>query len=376
MEEKEDRREMLEKRALLQKLKSSENFYQQLLENAPIPVAFFDTDASVMFVNPAFEKRVGYSKSELVGRTPPYPWWIHPERRIDFEKELKQGARKRELLFRDRDNRKFWVESNLFSVKKEGGAKLYIAKWLDITERKRIEKNLQRKQREIERSEKRLKAFSQKLLSVREDEKQKLAQSLHNEIGTMVIGLGSRASLIRDKIEKRNFSEALAESDRLISMISEYGSRLRKLAVDLHPPDLFENGLPRTLKKHFSCINGQSNIKIDFNVDMTCESLDYDTAVVIYRIAQEAINNVVKHARANKAEVTLMNRENSVMLSVIDDGVGFNQGAAFDRSLNTLGIASMREMAESLNGDFYIMSDLEKGTSIKTTIPLSGGVEL
>jgi len=363
---------MTDDRFILEKLERRHNLFHLLLDKAPIPVVLVKADASLIYVNPAFEKRVGYSAEELFGRRPPYPWWTENDDIQEFQSALSKEDRGNEHQFIDRNGREFWVESNIFSIEWEEGEKIFVSKWLDITERKKVEEDLKRKQRRIEDSERRIKAFSQRLLSVREEEKMKLSQILHSEIGTMAIDLCTRLTMLRDDVQIENHAECRDTVDRLIDLVAQYGVKLRRIALDLHPRDIQAYGLAFALSKHFQKIGSQSELDVDFRVDLNEDEVDRETAVVIFRIAQEALNNVLKHARAQKVDASLSKRANAVCLSLCDDGVGCPGNRILDDSHTTMGILSMKELADTLDGEFHIESELGRGTSIRVMIPLKG----
>ncbi|MCK4583864.1 ATP-binding protein, partial [candidate division WOR-3 bacterium] len=116
-------------------------------------------------------------------------------------------------------------------------------------------------------------------------------------------------------------------------------------------------------------VTKQSGIEIDFSVDVDYKRINDDAAINLYRIVQEAINNVIKHSEAKKVEVELKSLKNGIELNVCDDGNGFDTGKSVQEAKMRMGIRGMREMAESLGGTFNIKSTPEQGTEIVVTLP-------
>ncbi|MBN2187037.1 MAG: PAS domain S-box protein [Dehalococcoidia bacterium] len=130
-------------------LLESEKFSSSLLSNSPNPILVTNRDTSVRYVNPALEELTGFSPSELVGMKPPYPWWTEEtlqKTSEDFREALRKGIQKAERLFQKKDGQRFWVEVSATPAKQNGELKYYIVAWVDITERKRAEEELQESQ--------------------------------------------------------------------------------------------------------------------------------------------------------------------------------------------------------------------------------------
>ena len=127
----------------------SEEFSSSLRDNAPNPIIVINPDTSVRYVNPALERLTGFSSAELIGRKPPYPWWI--EETLDktsreFEEAIRKGAQKLEKLFQKKNGERFWVEITSIPVRINGEMKYYLANWIDTTQRKQIEEALRASQ--------------------------------------------------------------------------------------------------------------------------------------------------------------------------------------------------------------------------------------
>lgn len=255
-------------------------------------------------------------------------------------------------------------------IKSKGGFKYYISNWIDITERKAIEKSIQLHQKKLENSEKELQRFSRKILSIREEEKKNISSMLHDEVGCMVVVLSSGIAAIEEEIKNKNYKKSLKVISKCKKSLKRYSSNLRKIAVELRPPDLNIVGLPEALKEYLSDLKKNNQIKIDFQVDMDGMSIDEEVAIVLYRIAQESLTNVIKHAEAKKVDVKIYGSDNTIRLLIRDDGKGFDLKKKSRLQGKHLGLRSMKEMIESLNGVFHLESGKNAGTEIAVSIPL------
>lgn len=237
-----------------------------------------------------------------------------------------------------------------------------------ITERKRAEEKLKQHKQMLEASERELKNFSHRILSIREEEKKNLSAILHDEVGSMAVAFGSYLTTIEEETNNKNLKNMLEATVKSKSMLKKFVSRLKKIAADLRPPDLDIIGLPDALGKYFSDVAEQANLKIDFRVNMHKKKLNDNVAIILYRIVHEAFNNIIKHANATEVKITLYCRGNKLKLNIFDNGKGFDTEKRLKRAKIHMGLRGMREMVESLDGTFNIKSAPGKGTEISITL--------
>jgi PAS domain S-box-containing protein len=127
-------------------LRESEEFCSCLLNNSPNPMLVINLDTSVKYVNSALERLTGFSSAELIGCKAPYPWWTEEtlqKTHKDLEKAMREGAQKLDELFQKRDGTRFWVEITSTPIMSDGEFKYYLANWMNITERKKAEEELE-----------------------------------------------------------------------------------------------------------------------------------------------------------------------------------------------------------------------------------------
>jgi len=196
--------------------------------------------------------------------------------------------------------------------------------------------------------------------------------NLHDELGSMVVALSSNLTITEAEIKDKNWTDALDSIHQTRSTLESMIGNLKKIAIDLMPPDLGLIGLKNALTKYFATINKQNKINIHFKTNLNSDILDDNISIALYRIVQEALNNVLQHANAQNVKISLNLKEDHIHLNINDDGQGFNIKDVLhehEPSFN-IGIEGMKERAEALKGDFYIRSKPDNGCNIDVTIPL------
>jgi signal transduction histidine kinase len=213
-----------------------------------------------------------------------------------------------------------------------------------------------------------------RVVAAQEAERQRIARELHDETGQALtaIGLGLRGvgANLRTDLEKS--AQNLKNLERLaVSSLEE----LQHLISDLRPSHLDELGLLAALRWYASELRGRVDLDVQVEVQGAPHPISKAANTALFRVAQEALTNVVKHAHADCASVRLVFNEASVTLEVDDNGRGFDYEKASRANHTAWGLLGMRERASLLGGNFSLDSRLGTGTSVKVTLPyLEGGV--
>jgi PAS domain S-box-containing protein len=218
-------------------------------------------------------------------------------------------------------------------------------------------------------AEERLRDFSHQLLSVREEEKRRLSGVLHHDVGSIAVSITARLNAAEEDLQRGNSAEALASLQECGRLFADSVSRLKTLAVDLRPPDLDLLGLSAALRQHSQRLARDTELKIGFTDATRGRLIPTEAQTVLFRIAQECLNNVVKHAQASEARVRLATFRGQLRLSVLDNGIGFDRKALAEVAYTHLGIRAMQEMAEATGSTLAITSRPGKGTKISVRIP-------
>src|SRR5437762_11890765 len=224
----------------------------------------------------------------------------------------------------------------------------------DISERLRTQQALERVNRELELSHVRLRALSRRLLEVQEEERGRLARDLHDDSGQALTAL---------KIQLESLHRAADPALRArvaegVETVQHTLERVRQLSLSLRPPQLDDLGLAAALRSHLDRQAGVAGIAAHFDAAEAPHGLEPETETACFRVAQEAINNVLRHARAHNLWVRIFTAGGRLALSVRDDGRGFDIESMRRRAGAgaSLGLIGMEERVALVGGSFELRS--------------------
>jgi signal transduction histidine kinase len=230
----------------------------------------------------------------------------------------------------------------------------------DITERKRGEESLvlQREQ---------LRALAERLQCVREEDRKRVARDLHDQIGQILTSIKMDMTwMTRHLPESEN--EVLARLQESIQSINDGVKAVRTICSGLRPGILDDLGLAAAIEWQTAEFASRNGVLCQVSVPPVDLHLDGDRATATFRIFQECLTNVTRHAQAKSVRVDLRQEDENVLLVVQDDGIGF-QESDLSSALGSLGLLGMKERAQFCGGDVHISSSLGKGTTITVRVP-------
>lgn len=355
-----------EQKRIQRALKESEEFSSSLLRNAPHAIIVINPDGAIRYVNPALERLTGFSSAELIGRKPPYPWWTEKTAKQtsgDLEKPLHAGAQRREKLFQKKNGELFWIEITSAPVRTDEELKYYLSNWADITERKRGLEALQE-------SERQLRFLSSELLKAQENERKRIAQELHDGIGQTLSAIKFGVEDALDSLGKDTTTSGAKTLESIIPVVKTGIEDVRRICTDLRPSTLDDLGLLATISwfcREFQTI--YSGIRIEKQIDIQENEVPDILKTVIYRVMQEAFNNIAKHSKADLVRLYVRKTQRTIELLIEDNGRGFALEDALSAEIfkRGLGLASMKERTEHSGGSFSIESTKGSGTVIHTS---------
>lgn len=211
-----------------------------------------------------------------------------------------------------------------------------------------------------------MEALLASLTTAQEDERALIAGELHDGAGQELTSILLRLKALEDQRDVDALRAGIVELCRAQSSAIEH---IRTLSHQLRPPDLDQIGLGPSLHNLALEMLGQNGIEIAFDSQLNGRRLDPTTEITLYRIAQEALTNISRHAQANRAQLKLELRGRSVEFEVEDDGVGFDPDALVDAQQPHIGLASIQERATRLGGSFVIHTAPGQGTQLQVSIP-------
>ncbi len=198
------------------------------------------------------------------------------------------------------------------------------------------------------------------------EERQRLARELHDSVSQALFGIGLGARTARTVIEE-DPAKAIAPLDYVLSLAEAGLAEMRALIFELRPEALREEGIVAALDKQAAALRARYNIEVAASLEEMPDDLPLDVEEALYRIAQEALHNTVKHARATRVDLDLDCDGSDLSLTIADNGRGFDAGGSFP---GHMGLHTMRERAERLGGSIALTSAPGEGTRIEVRIPV------
>jgi PAS domain S-box-containing protein len=269
-----------------------------------------------------------------------------------------------EAMQQRKNGTKFPVEISLRLLELEG-EKLFQEIIRDITERKQTEEVLKQ-------SEKNMRYLASQLLNAQEDERKRLSRELHDELGHALLALKLQVESVEEQLLPQQVS-LKKEVKKILEFINATIEEVRRLYLDLSPGDLEDLGLTTALH---SLVDDFSQLQKHIRWTIKLSNLDglfaLSTQTAIYRIVQEALTNIGKHAKPKNVFLGIKREKQAVLFTIKDDGIGFERHKVVIEK-KTLGLLAMEERVKILGGAFELWSQENRGTKISFTIPIPGG---
>lgn len=208
-----------------------------------------------------------------------------------------------------------------------------------------------------------------RLAEAQESERLALSKELHDQVGQGLTALSINLNLLRSKIGNETPKALATQFDSPLELVTEITEKIRGVMAELHPPVLEDYGLAAALRWYTERLANQTGLKISVTGELIEPRLPLATSMALFRIAQEALTNVLKHAEASCASLNLINQDGETILEIADNGRGFVLRETERAEQVHWGLTTMRERAELLNGRLKIDSTPGQGTKISVTIP-------
>lgn len=210
--------------------------------------------------------------------------------------------------------------------------------------------------------------LSQMIMLAREEEKRKITSILHDEIGSSAVFINSLLSLIKEDIKDGNKEDALKNVANVETALDQSIDRLKKTIISMRPPQLADIGLDAGVKELIESFADTTKLEFDYSYNINENfKMSEIIKITLYRIVQEALNNIAKHAQATKVEIKFTEERSCIRLLIKDDGVGFEKRRT--RSIKKLGLLGMQEGVAYLGGSLKIQSEKGCGTTIFVDCP-------
>ncbi len=340
------------------------------LETAANSIVITDQEGSILWVNPAFCALSGYGLEEALGKNPRLlkSGKHGPAFYQHLWKEILSGKTWRgEFVNRRKDGSLFHGEQTITPVHDEAGRIThFIGIMSDITSRKQAEE-------EARKSRERLRALAARLQAAREEERIRISREIHDRLGETLTGLKFSFGWMRTTLENGDTQEVRKQLlERIAAMgalADDTAHHVRKLCTELRPSVLDDLGIVPAIEWQVSEFQARTNIRAEAKAEVRHLVASRDQATALFRICQEILTNVARHAQASKVRVALKAVGGNLLLQVKDNGKGFKAEDMADTK--TLGLLGMQERAAILGGKVEILGEPGSGTTVTVTIPMA-----
>jgi PAS domain S-box-containing protein len=339
-----------------EKLRKSEEMARALLNATTDAVVLLDHEGIILDINDTYARKFQKTPDEMVGLC---IWFLFSRegaglRMVNVNKAFKTGHPVRVV-----DERHgIWHDTIIYPISNHGGEVKRVAVFArDITDRKLAEEHIH--------------TLSQQLIKTRETERQRIARDLHDnvaqELSLLKISwetLFDNHPLIPDEIRQK--------TSGLSKILQKSISAIRDMAYDLHPPGLYQLGLVHTIYQYCEEFSEKNEIDIDFfAAGMDDLKIPSNMEINLYRLIQEGLWNIIKHAEATQVIIKLVASFPNIILRIEDDGQGFNVKERLSAASKEkrMGLRSMKERVSLLNGKMKIHSRTNEGTKVFIEVP-------
>ncbi len=358
-----------ELRRTRQDAEDSRDRYCDLYESAPAPYVTLDPELRIEQINGAGERLLGLGRAEIVGRR--LAEFVAERDVLRFTQQCREvlvtsGALSCEVeLMSVGEPKTVLIDARLV----DSGDELLQVRlaMTDITARKQAEERLREQEGALQESQEELRALSARLLTMEQEVRQRIARDLQVEFSQRM------TTLIRDMslLEQRQGLETavIAKLHEIKRHLSHLGVDLHHLAHRLHSGFLDHCELHVAMKEYIDDLNMFARPQIAFEAEKVPTGCRPDQAVALFRVLQEALVNVAKHADAKKVEVALATTDQELVLTVCDMGKGFDKDAR-EAAQPGFGLIIMRERMRAMGGRFTVESRRGGGTTVTAAIPL------
>ncbi len=353
-------RDLRQRERAERELREQKEMLQEILENLPVAIAIFNPDGQLTWINSSLERILGYTFEDAV--QPDFFVKCYPD--PVYRAEVSRFIQRAEGVWGNFNvRRKDGVLRHMLWANMRLVDRRIVGIGMDITESIRLQDALRQ-------SVDTVRSLTSRLAEIEESERKRLSRELHDQVGQELTALLISLNLIRNMLQEQKLSPALAKLNNAIHLVQQTHDHIRQIMADLTPPMLDEFGLLVTLKWFAEQFSTQTGIQTQVIGDEIKPPLPAPVAISLFRIVQEALANIAKHAQASQASIELHDMGQYLHLVISDDGLGFEpERVNSPDSLSGWGLSIMRERALSIGGSLVIQSEPGLGTQIIVETP-------
>ena len=372
-------RDISERQRSADALLESQERYALATAAGAVGVWDWNFETNKLFVDSRLKSIMGFEDHEISNRPDDWGSLVHPEdlpaAAVAIQACVDRVSDTYEIEHRmlHKDGSVKWLLSRGSAIRAADGRLLrLVGTKVDITERKMVEEVIRENEAVLQASNREIHDLAGRLIALQEVERARIARDLHDDFSQQIAGLSiALSSLGRRLSALPGAGDLLAEVSSLQQRTNALADSIRDLSHDLHPSVLQHAGLVAALSGHCADVNHQETLVLTFTAAGDFDSISTDVALCLYRVAQEGVRNVITHAHAGHADVRLERIGDRTELTITDNGRGFDVAKASTRR-SGLGLVSIKERVRLAGGTAAIVTELNKGTSLRVQVPTNG----
>ena len=354
-------------------IRDSEERFRHALDQAPVILWTARPDASLDYFNRTCIEFTGMPTDKL--RNDGWLDAIHPEDRDSLIGVYMPAMESRtpfvaEYRAHRADGSCRWLlTTGVPRFASDGSYAGYVGCDIDITERKQAQEAARRSRTALEQSYREIQQLAGRLIEAQDAERARVARDLHDDVSQQLAGLSIALSSLKRRMDGQGVSEdLLADLGTLQQRTTALAQSVRHVSHDLHPTVLRHAGLVTALTSYCAELRRSHGTALTCTAQGDFASIAPEIALCLYRIAQEALRNVIAHARAGRADIRLLRTADNVEITIADDGRGFDVVHSLEQGKG-LGLVSITERARLVGGTVDIVAEPNKGTLVRARIP-------
>lgn len=342
-------RELAERKKTEEKLRDTSQTLLSLIKASPLAIVVFDAAGRVTIWNPAAEKIFGWNEHEVLGKLLPF---VELEEKDSFLKELRvvfQGKALMDVEMHQKRKDGSFIDISLSTAPltdDTGTCNAIMAIMSDITEQKGLQKQI---------------------LAVSGREQRRIGEDLHDGLGQVLTGVAFMSRVLERKLSAKSLPEAESAAS-ITHLVNEAIGQTRGLARGLYPVTLESDGIMAALEELAVTTENLFNISCKFTYNRPVRIDDSASAIHLYRIVQEAVNNAIRHGKAHHIMISLDSEEDKTILTVRDDGIGFEEPP---KEKKGMGINLMRYRAKMIGASLEVHGLQGHGTTVTCILQLN-----
>ena len=349
------------------KIKEAEDLYRLLANHSKDLICLHEPDSTLKYISPSIKNLLGYKKSDFLGKK--IFSIVHKDDVLSLKNLLKEKIFRGTIIdafpfrIRHKNGHFIWLEFLVSPVYKENKINYYVSSSRDITHWMLAKQDIQEYQTSLQK-------LTTEISLVEEKQKKEIASNIHDHLSQSLI----ISKMKINELKKNPQIKVTAEDLQFIEAhISEALENSRKITYELSPPVLYQLGIIAALNWLLDDFETTHKIKCKLNSNVTNIILDDAKSILLFRSIQEVITNTIKHAKASLITLDIDKNNLGLNILIIDNGVGFNTGALNNQnhSGSGFGLFTVKERIRNIQGTFKIVSEINKGTTVKFQIPIS-----